>query len=323
METTKKIKSGDVRAASRLIRNLEDHIPGAKTTIKHLFPFTGKAHVIGITGSPGAGKSTLTDGLIDCIRKKGKTVGVLAVDPTSPFTGGAILGDRIRMQRHAEDPGVFVRSLATRGALGGLAKAVGDAIHILDVMGKDVVIVETVGTGQQEVDIINHSHTVLVVLVPGMGDEIQAIKAGILEIADIFVVNKADREGSSKLSRELMAMLDMAPPSSFPAGWRPPIMKVENAFEPTGFQKALNDLSDKIDDHYKHLVDHDLLGSRLRRKAAVELNEAIRASILEPVLLKLVASGEMQGAIDKLMKKEADPYTVAEDIAKRYMEGCL
>jgi LAO/AO transport system kinase len=323
METTKKIQGGDMRAASRLIRNLEDRIPEAKLTIKHLFPLTGKAHVIGITGSPGAGKSTLTDGLIDCFRKKGKTVGVLAVDPTSPFTGGAILGDRIRMQRHAEDPGVFVRSLATRGALGGLAKAVGDAIHVMDVLGKDVIIVETVGTGQQEVDIINHSHTVLVVLVPGMGDEIQAIKAGILEIADIFVVNKADRDGSSKLSRELMAMLDMAPPSAFQGGWRPPIMRVENAFQPESFGKALDDISNKIDEHYKHLIDKDILGSRMRRKATVELNEAIRASILEPVLLKLLGSGQMEGLIEKVMKKEVDPYTVAEDIAKKYLEGCL
>jgi LAO/AO transport system kinase len=323
MEITKKIQGGDIRAASRLIRNLEDRMPGAKTTIKHLFPLTGRAHVIGITGSPGAGKSTLTDGLIDCFRKKGKTVGVLAVDPTSPFTGGAILGDRIRMQRHAEDPGVFVRSLATRGALGGLAKAVGDAIHVMDVLGEDIIIVETVGTGQQEVDIINHSHTVLVVLVPGMGDEIQAIKAGILEIADVFVVNKADRDGSSKLSRELMAMLDMAPPSAFQGGWRPSIMRVENAFEPTGFSKALDDICTKIEEHYKHLVDKDLIGSRMRRKATVELNEAIRATILEPVLLKLLGSGQMEGLIEKVMKKEIDPYTAAEDIAKRNLEGCL
>ncbi len=323
MEITKKIQGGDIRAASRLIRNLEDRMPEAKLTIKHLFPLTGRAHVIGITGSPGAGKSTLTDGLIDCFRKKGKTVGVLAVDPTSPFTGGAILGDRIRMQRHAEDPGVFVRSLATRGALGGLAKAVGDAIHVMDVLGEDVIIVETVGTGQQEVDIINHSHTVLVVLVPGMGDEIQAIKAGILEIADIFVVNKADRDGASKLSRELLAMLDMAPPSAFQGGWRPSIMKVENAFQPEGFNKALDDITTKIEEHYKHLVDKDLIGTRMRRKATVELNEAIRASILEPVLLKLLASGQMEGLIEKVMKKEIDPYTAAEDIAKRYLEGCL
>jgi LAO/AO transport system kinase len=323
MEITKKIQGGDVRAASRLIRNLEDRMPEAKLTIKHLFPLTGRAHVIGITGSPGAGKSTLTDGLIDCFRKKGKTVGVLAVDPTSPFTGGAILGDRIRMQRHAEDPGVFVRSLATRGALGGLAKAVGDAIHVMDVLGEDIIIVETVGTGQQEVDIINHSHTVLVVLVPGMGDEIQAIKAGILEIADVFVVNKADRDGSSKLSRELMAMLDMAPPSAFQGGWRPSIMKVENAFQPESFGKALDDITNKIEEHYKHLVDKNLIGSRMRRKATVELNEAIRASILEPVLLKLLGSGEMEGLIEKVLKKEVDPYTAAEDIAKRYLEGCL
>ena len=323
MEITKKIQGGDIRAASRLIRNLEDRMPEAKLTIKHLFPLTGRAHVIGITGSPGAGKSTLTDGLIDCFRKKGKTVGVLAVDPTSPFTGGAILGDRIRMQRHAEDPGVFVRSLATRGALGGLAKAVGDAIHVMDVLGKDIIMVETVGTGQQEVDIINHSHTVLVVLVPGMGDEIQAIKAGILEIADIFIVNKADRDGASKLSRELLAMLDMAPPSAFQGGWRPSIMKVENAFQPEGFGKALDDVTTKIEEHYKHLVDKDLIGTRMRRKATVELNEAIRASILEPVLLKLLASGQMEGLIEKVMKKEIDPYTAAEDIAKRYLEGCL
>jgi LAO/AO transport system kinase len=323
MEITKKIQGGDIRAASRLIRNLEDRMPEAKLTIKHLFPLTGRAHVIGITGSPGAGKSTLTDGLIDCFRKKGKTVGVLAVDPTSPFTGGAILGDRIRMQRHAEDPGVFVRSLATRGALGGLAKAVGDAIHVMDVLGEDIIIVETVGTGQQEVDIINHSHTVLVVLVPGMGDEIQAIKAGILEIADVFVVNKADRDGASKLSRELMAMLDMAPPSAFQGGWRPSIMKVENAFQPESFGKALDDITTKIEEHYKHLVDKDLIGSRMRRKATVELNEAIRASILEPVLLKLLASGQMEGLIEKVMKKDIDPYTAAEDIAKRYLEGCL
>lgn len=323
MEITKKIQGGDIRAASRLIRNLEDRMPEAKLTIKHLFPLTGRAHVIGITGSPGAGKSTLTDGLIDCFRKKGKTVGVLAVDPTSPFTGGAILGDRIRMQRHAEDPGVFVRSLATRGALGGLAKAVGDAIHVMDVLGKDIIMVETVGTGQQEVDIINHSHTVLVVLVPGMGDEIQAIKAGILEIADIFIVNKADRDGASKLSRELLAMLDMAPPSAFQGGWRPSIMKVENAFQPEGFGKALDDVTNKIEEHYKHLIDKDLIGSRMRRKATVELNEAIRASILEPVLLKLLGSGQMEGLIEKVMKKEIDPYTAAEDIAKRYLEGCL
>jgi len=325
MERVKKIKQGDVRTASRLIRNLEDGMEEARATIKHLFPMTGNAHVVGITGSPGAGKSTLVDGLVESFRKKNKTIGVLAVDPTSPFTGGAILGDRIRMQRHAEDTGVFVRSLATRGALGGLAKAVGDAIHVLDVMGKDMVLVETVGTGQQEVDIINHSHTVLVVLIPGMGDEIQAIKAGIMEIADIFVINKADRDGSSKLNRELMAMLDMAPPSTFPGGWRPPIIRVENAFEPVSFGSSLEELSNTIDRHYDHLVKHDLLGSRIRRKTAVELNEAIRNSVLESVLMKLVANGEIDKMIDRLLKKESDPYTLAEEVAGRFLKAgsCL
>ncbi|MDD5476063.1 MAG: methylmalonyl Co-A mutase-associated GTPase MeaB [Syntrophales bacterium] len=322
MEKVKKIQSGDVRTASRLIRNLEDGSSEARATMKHIFPLTGHSHVIGLTGSPGAGKSTLVDGLVESFRKKGKTVGVLAVDPTSPFTGGAILGDRIRMQRHAEDPGVFVRSLATRGALGGLSKAVGDAIHVMDVMGKDIVLVETVGTGQQEVDIMNHSHTVVVVLIPGMGDEIQAIKAGILEIADIFIINKAEREGSSKLRREIMAMLDMAPESAFQAGWRPPILKSENAFEPVSFSKSLDELSDTIDEHYKHLVKNGLLGSWAHRKTSMELNEAIRCSVLDPVLNSLVANGELDVMIEKLMKKETDPYTLAEDIAGRFLKTC-
>ncbi|MFH1079402.1 MAG: methylmalonyl Co-A mutase-associated GTPase MeaB [Pseudomonadota bacterium] len=322
MEKVRKIQSGDVRTASRLIRHLEDGVQEARAIMKHLFPLTGHSHIIGITGSPGAGKSTLVDGLVEAFRKRDKTVGVLAVDPTSPFTGGAILGDRIRMQRHAEDSGVFVRSLATRGALGGLAKAVGDAIHIMDVMGKDIVLVETVGTGQQEVDIINHSHTVIVVLIPGMGDEIQAIKAGILEIADIFMINKADREGSSKLRREIMAMLDMAPASAFPAGWRPPILKCENAFEPVSFTKSLDEMAQTIEDHYQHLVKNGLLGSRIQRKTAMELNEAIRCCVLEPVLSALAENGELDAMIDRLMKKETDPYTLAEEIAGRYLKVC-
>ena len=204
MDTTiKKICAGDIRTASRLIRDIEDKLPDAKAKIKKLYAHTGKSFIIGITGAPGAGKSTLTDALISEFRKLNKTVGVLAVDPTSPFTGGAILGDRIRMQRHAEDAGVFVRSLATRGALGGLSQAAGNSIHVMEAMGKDIIIVETVGIGQQEIDIINHAHTVLVVLVPGMGDEIQTMKAGLMEIADVFVINKADRAGARQLQTEL------------------------------------------------------------------------------------------------------------------------
>jgi len=317
MEITKRVREGNVRAASRLIRNLEDHIPGAKDTIKKIFPHTGRAHVIGFTGSPGAGKSTLIDCLIAQIRKREKTAGVLLVDPSSPFTGGAILGDRIRMQRHSLDPGVFVRSLATRGALGGLSKAVGDGIHVMDAMGKDYVIVETVGTGQQEVDIINHAHTIVVVLTPGMGDEIQAIKAGILEIADIFVVNKADREGAGKLYRELMYMLNMA--DEFPGGWRPPIIRAENMFDADSFEKSLEELVDSIGKHYQNLIDKGILGDRVRRKTMLELTEALHNAILDPVLTKLVETGEMDSMADKLLKKETDPYTLADEVAGKYL----
>jgi LAO/AO transport system kinase len=318
MEKAKKIRTGDVRTATRLIRNLEDRLPEAKITLKHIFPYTGKAHIVGITGSPGAGKSTLTDALITSFREKKKTVGVLAVDPSSPFTGGAILGDRIRMQRHAEDPEVFVRSLATRGTLGGLSKAVGDAIHILDAMGKDIIIVETVGTGQQEVEVVNHAHTVIVVLVPGMGDEIQVMKAGIMEIADIFVINKADRDGAQQLHSLLEAMLNMA--HDFPGGWKPPVVLVGNVFEPVSFKEKVGELSLKIDEHYEHLASSQLLGDRLRRKTIVEINEALHDFILEPVLRDLVTSGEFDSMVEKLTRKESDPYTLAEEVAKRYLK---
>lgn len=317
-EQLSKIKAGDVRTASRLIRNLEDEMPEAKDTLRRIFLDTGKGHVVGLTGSPGAGKSTLVDALITSYRKKGETVGVLAVDPTSPFTGGAILGDRIRMQRHAEDPGVFVRSLATRGALGGLSKAVGDSVHVLDAMGKNVILIETVGAGQQEVDIINHSHTVIVVLVPGMGDEIQAIKAGIMEIADIFVINKADRDGANQLANELGSMLNMV--SNFPGGWRPPIVKVGNCFEAASFSASIEELSATIADHYRCLEETGLLGDRMKRKAMVEIGEALRDAILSPILKEMTLSGEMDSIVERLLKKESDPYTIAEEAARRYLK---
>jgi len=318
MEQFRKIRAGDVRTASRLIRNLEDDLPEAKTAIKRIFPHTGRAHVVGITGAPGAGKSTLVDALIAFFRKKEKTIGVLCVDPTSPFTGGAILGDRIRMQRHAEDPGVFVRSLATRGALGGLSKAVGDAVHVMDVMGKDLILVETVGTGQQEVEIINHSHTVVVVLVPGMGDEIQAIKAGIMEIADIFVINKADRDGAHQLAGELAAMLNMV--SEFPGGWRPPVVRIGNCFDPGPFGESLEELAAEIASHHRRLVETGLLGDRMKRKTMVEIHEALRDAILEPILKEMTESGEMAEIAGRLLRKETDPYTIAEEVARRRLK---
>lgn len=318
MERAKKIREGDVRTASRLIRNIEDNIPETRQIIKDIFLHTGNAHVVGITGSPGAGKSTLVDGLIEWNRGIGKTVGVLAVDPTSPFTGGAILGDRIRMQRHAEDNGVFVRSMATRGSLGGLSKAVGEAIHVLDAMGKELIMVETVGAGQQEVQVMNYAHTVVLVLVPGMGDEIQVLKAGIMEIADIFVINKADRDGTNKLQRELMAILDMLPNRS--GHWRPPILTVESAFEPVKFRKGIEAVATTILDHYRYLVQNNTIGDRIRRRSLYELNDALVSCILDPILNQLIMEGEMDRMIDKLLQGETDPVTLAEEVAGKYLQ---
>ena len=318
MDITDKICAGDVRTASRLIRDLEDRLPDARPKLKQLFSHTGKSFVIGITGAPGAGKSTLTDALIGEFRKHQKTVGVLAVDPTSPFTGGAILGDRVRMLRHAEDEGVFIRSLATRGALGGLSQAAGDAIHVMEAMGKDVIIVETVGIGQQELDIIHHAHSVIVVLVPGMGDEIQTMKAGIMEIADVFAVNKADRPGAKQLQTELTALLAAAPKST--GSWRPPIVSIGNLYEPAGFAEKSAELAQKISDHYAHLVISGQLSDRMERKAMMELSDALRACILEPIFDRLIASGELKSLAEKVKNRDADPYTEAEAIAYRFLK---
>ena len=319
METIKKICAGDVRSASRLIRDLEDKLPHARARLKKLFPHTGKSFIIGITGSPGAGKSTLTDALIAELRKQSKTVGVLAVDPTSPFSGGAILGDRVRMLRHAEDEGVFIRSLATRGALGGLSQAAGDAIHVLEAMGKDVIIVETVGIGQQEIDIINHAHSVIVVLVPGMGDEIQTMKAGILEIADVFAINKADRAGAKQLHTELGTLLNSAPQSA--GAWRPPIVMIGNLYEPLTFIEQTAELARKVAEHYAYLQESGQLSKRTLRKAMMELNDALRVCILDPVLAALTASGELQRIAEKIKNREIDPYSVAEEISKRFLKS--
>ena len=318
MEATKKICAGDVRSASRLIRDLEDKLPEARPRLKQLFPYTGKSFIIGITGAPGAGKSTLTNALIGELRKQNKTVGVLAVDPSSPFSGGALLGDRVRMLRHAEDEAVFIRSLATRGALGGLAQAAGDAIHVMDAMGKDVILVETVGIGQQELDIIHHAHSIVVVLVPGMGDEIQTMKAGIMEIADVFAINKADRPGAKQLQTELTSLLNTSP---LPAdAWRPPIVSIGNLYEPEGFAEKTAELMKTISKHHSHLIVSGQLSERMERKAIMEFTDALRACVLEPVLSRLVAGGEFKNIVQRIKNRETDPYTEAEAIARRFLK---
>lgn len=321
-ELSKKVLDGNVRAASHLIRNLEDKIPGTDAVMRELFTASSHSHVIGFTGAPGAGKSTLIDQLIASYRKRNKTIGVLAVDPTSPFTGGAILGDRIRMLRHSDDKDVFVRSLATRGYMGGLSKAAGEGIRIMEAMGKEKVIVETCGVGQQEVDIINHAHTVVVVLVPGMGDDVQAIKAGLMEIADIFVINKADRDGAGKLYQELKNMVAMTPKKgSGDVQWEIPVLKVDGFKEPKKFEQDVEALCQKIEEHHEFMVKSQLISERIHRKAATELNETLWSAILQPVLDKLDQDGEMEAMINKMINREADPYTLAEEVAKRYMKS--
>lgn len=329
---TEAVLKGDVRAASRLMRQIDDRSPQATATLRELFAHTGKAYVIGITGSPGSGKSTLTDRLIAWHRKQGKTVGVIAVDPTSPFTGGAILGDRIRMQGHATDPGVFIRSLATRGNLGGLSRATGDCLKVMDAMGRDVVIVETVGVGQDEIDIAQLAHTTCVVLVPGMGDDIQAIKAGILEIADVFVVNKSDLDGSDRVVRELRSMLELrhavkAPPLDHDAhhnlkggtrlapaddgDWEPPIVKTIAAKD-----EGVDDLARAIGKHGEWLESTGKKQERERLRAETELVSLLRDRLLAAGLARLARErGNLSDVAAQIAALKLDPYALADELA--------
>ncbi|MFP4213905.1 MAG: methylmalonyl Co-A mutase-associated GTPase MeaB [Desulfohalobiaceae bacterium] len=317
MDVVQKVRSGDIRTVSRLIRNIEDKQPRAKEAIKSLYPYTGHAHVIGLTGPPGAGKSTISDALITAYREQGKSVGVLAVDPTSPFTGGALLGDRVRMQRHAEDKGVFIRSLATRGALGGLCDAVDDAIHVLDAMDKDIILVETVGIGQSEVDIMNNAQTVVLVLTPGLGDEVQTIKAGVMEVADLFLVNKADQPGAAKLLQELRRALDMA--QELHGVWKPPVLALKSIAQPKLFQEKVQEIRQKIDEHYGLLLQQDMLKEREKRKYLVQLQNALRVTLLDPLMQRLWEDGELDNKLLRLVQKEIDPYSMAEELTKSYL----
>ncbi|MGA6993975.1 MAG: methylmalonyl Co-A mutase-associated GTPase MeaB [Candidatus Deferrimicrobiaceae bacterium] len=305
--SAKYVLSGDIQAAARLMRDLDDEIPSAHRTLKTLYRHTGKATILGITGAPGAGKSTLVDSLTGEIRREGKTVGIVAIDPTSPFSGGAILGDRIRMQKHALDDGVFIKSLATRGHLGGLSKSTIDIVNVMDAMGKDIVIIETVGVGQDEVEIVKVAHTNIVLVAPGMGDDIQALKAGILEIADIFVVNKSDREGADRTRQELETMVSMNPYRE--GEWVPPVMAV---VAQTG--AGVPDLFSEIGRHWKFVSREENLARYRRERARVELLEILKKKLIEKAVEDLSRNGVLDLLLGEIAEKHRDPYSVAERV---------
>ena len=302
-----KILAGDVRSAARLMRDLDDRQPNAIAALKTLFPHTGKGYVVGITGNPGAGKSTVVDGLIAHYRAAGERVGVVCVDPSSPFTGGAILGDRIRMQRHALDPGVFIRSLATRGHLGGLSRSTFDVTHVLDAMGFERILIETVGVGQDEVDVMRAAHTTVVVTVPGLGDDIQAIKAGLLEIADVLVVNKADREGADRTERDLMQMLDLR------SGERKDVEIVRTiATRGTAAGSGIAELAHAVEVHRAKAWTGEAAVGRASARATAQIRELVRALLADRVARTMAA--QMDDLAHAVVEHQRDPWTIAEEL---------
>jgi LAO/AO transport system kinase len=299
------LRSGDPRALARAISTVENRVEGWSPLLKALFPHTGKARMIGLTGAPGAGKSTLVDQLAKHYRRDHKTLGIIAVDPTSPYSGGAILGDRIRMQDHHADPGIYIRSMATRGSLGGLARTTADVATVLDASGRDLILIETVGVGQDEVDIVRLADITIVILVPGMGDDVQTIKAGIMEIADIFVINKSDREGAERVEREIRAMQSLAARHD---GWTPPIVKTV-ASEGRG----ITELAAAIADYEAYLQKQHLLERRTIENWRQRLIEMLRDAMLEKARTHL-NNGQVERYAAEIAEHKRDPYTLVEEL---------
>ncbi|AJE82262.1 transport system kinase [Streptomyces albus] len=307
-------RKGKPRAVARLISLVEGASPQLREVMAALAPLTGKAYVVGLTGSPGVGKSTSTSALVSAYRKQDKRVGVLAVDPSSPFSGGALLGDRVRMSDHASDPGVYIRSMATRGHLGGLAWAAPQAIRVLDAAGCDVILVETVGVGQSEVEIASQADTSVVLLAPGMGDGIQAAKAGILEIGDVYVVNKADRDGADATARELNHMLGLGE-SRGPGDWRPPIVKTVAARA-----QGIDEVVEALEKHRAWMEERDILAERRRRRAAREV-ETIAVTALRERIGDLHGDKRLGALADRVVQGTLDPYRAADELVAQLTEG--
>jgi LAO/AO transport system kinase len=310
-----RIRNGEVRALSRAISAVEDHTPESTQLLKGLFPYSGNALLLGFTGSPGAGKSTLVDQVARAYRKQQKTVGVVAVDPTSPFSGGAILGDRIRMSSHHADPGIFIRSMATRGSLGGLASTTADVATVLDASGRGIVMVETVGVGQDEVDIVRLADVTVVVLVPGMGDDVQTIKAGIMEIADIFVINKADRDGAERVEREIRAMQAITPKRSgagLKDDWTPPIVKTV-----ASNGSGVDELVETIGKYHAYLEQNDRALTRRIQNWRKRIAEMLRDALLQRVLSHYMSDSDGLRYATEVAEHKRDPYSLVEKLVDR------
>ena len=304
-----RLRSGDVLALARAISVVENRAPGWSDLLKGLFPHTGRARILGLTGAPGAGKSTLVDQLARHYRKVGKTVGIIAVDPTSPYSGGAILGDRIRMQHHFADSGIYIRSMATRGSLGGLASTTADVATVLGASGRDLILIETVGVGQDEVDVVRLANITIVILVPGMGDDVQSMKAGIMEIADIFVINKSDYPGAERVEREIRALQSLAVRSD---GWTPPVLKTI-----ASEGKGIAELADAIGEFEAYLAKENLLFNRSAQNWQARLVTMLRDVLLHKVQEQMSESDLARYAAD-IAERKRDPYTLVELITDKW-----